>query len=94
MYSSTNYVHYAQSQPNENVQSEPGGTPYTTLSPMNLFLSQPTMPQLTHLPPETQYDSQPRTGNPVPTSTPLNKQNNNGRQLAGNEAEKRKDKTF
>ena len=71
MYSSTNYVHYAQSQSNVNLQSEPSGTPHTTLSPMNLSLSQPTTPQLTHLPPETQHDSQPHTGTPVPTSTHL-----------------------
>jgi len=69
MYSSTNYVHYAQSQSNVNLKCELSGTPYTTLSPMNLSLSQPTTPQMTHLPPETQHDSQPHTGNPVPTST-------------------------
>jgi hypothetical protein len=66
MYPSTNYVQYAQSQPNVNIQSESSGIPYNTPIPMNHSHSQPIAPQPTYPPQAAPYASQPQSSIPVP----------------------------
>jgi hypothetical protein len=71
MYPSTNYVQYAQSQPNVNIQSESSGIPYNIPVPLNQFLSQPIMLQPTYPQQAVLYASQLQNSIPVPAPAQL-----------------------
>ena len=61
MYPPTNYVQYAQSQPNVNIQSVSSSIPYNTPLPGNHSLSQPTASQQAYPPQAALNAGQPQS---------------------------------